>query len=145
MTAQKYLDELVETCKIYSNKSNEYREVYAKLFPDINSENDVRQRVAKMNDEELYEYFKSSQLVLAIQMIFNKTASFIYFCKNIDVELNIEGLNDVNGLMNFVLNYVPFNSEYTISEGDIKEKNKKEFDKKFQEFKKSIGVVINMV
>ena len=145
MTAQDYLETLIEDCKIYSEKSNEYKDIYAKLFPDLTGEQDVKARIAKMNDDELFEYFKSSQVMLDVQTVFTKLASFVYFCKNTNVELDLENIGEVSGLANFVSNFVPFNTEYITSEGGIKEKNVKQFKSKFEEFKKSISTVIRMV
>lgn len=145
MTAQDYLETLIEDCKIYSEKSNEYKDIYAKLFPDLTGEQDVKARIAKMNDDELFEYFKSSQVMLDVQTIFTKLAAFVYFCKNTNVELDLENIGEVSGLANFVSNFVPFNTEYITSEGGLKEKNVKQFKSKFEEFKKSIGTVIKMI
>jgi hypothetical protein len=145
MTAQEYLEKLIEDCRIYSEKSTEYKDVYAKLFPNLTGEQDVKSRISNMNDDELFEYFKSSQVMLDIQTIYNKLASFVYFCKNTGVDLDLEKMNEVNGLTNFVSNITPFNTEYiTTSEGGIKEKNIKQFKSKFEEFKKSLGIVIKM-
>lgn len=145
MTAQDYLETLIEDCRIYSEKSNEYKDIYAKLFPDLTGEQDVKARIGKMNDDELFEYFKSSQVMLDVQTTFTKLASFVYFCKNTNVELDLEKIGEVNGLANFVSNFNPFNTEYITSEGGLKEKNVKQFKSKFEEFKKSIGTVIKMI
>lgn len=146
MKAQEYLDTLIEECKIFSEKSIEYKDVYAKLFPNVKDNTDVKEKILGMNDEELLDYFKSSQVMLDVQTTFTKVASFIYFCKHIDIELDLTKVNDIGNLANFISNYVPFNTEFvTNSEGEIKEKQSKEFNKKFAEFKNSIGKVINIV
>lgn len=146
MDAQKYLDSLIDECKIYSNKSVEYKEYYIKSFPDISDSEEIKEVILAMNDEQLFEYFKSSQLMVDLQTYFNKISSFIYFCKNINIELNLEKLNDINSLTNFVSNMIPFNTENTItSEGEIKEKNIQGFKNKFEEFKNSLNKVINVI
>lgn len=146
MKAQEYLDSLIEECRIYTDKSIEYKDIYSKLFPDLKGPDDVKAKILAMDNDELFQYFKSSQVMLDVQTVYGRLASFIYFCKHIDLELDLSKLTDINGLANFISTYVPFNTEYiTTSEGDIKEKNSKEFNKKFEEFKKSLGKVIDLV
>jgi hypothetical protein len=146
MKAQEYLDSLIEECKIFSEKSIEYKDVYAKLFPDAKDNNDVKAQILSMNDDSLLEYFKASQVMLDVQTVFTKVASFIYLCKHIDIELDLSKIQEVNRLADFISTYIPFNTEFvTNSEGNIKEKQSKEFNKKFAEFKNSIGKVIDIV
>lgn len=146
MKAQEYLDNLIEECKVFSDKSVEYKDIYAKLFPGIKDEKDVKTKILSMDDEELLNYYKSSQVMLDVQTIFTKVASFIYFCKHIDIELDLNKVNEIGPLANYISNYIPFNTEFiTNSDGELKEKKSKEFDKKFGEFKNSIGKVINIV
>jgi len=146
MKAQEYLDTLIEECRIFSEKSIDYKDVYAKLFSDAKDDNDVKKQILEMNDDLLLEYFKASQVMLDIQTVFTKVASFIYLCKHIDIELDLSKVKEVNRLADFISSYIPFNTEFvTDSEGNIKEKKSKEFNKKFVEFKNSIGKVIDIV
>lgn len=146
MKAQEYLDSLIEECRVYNDKSMVYRDIYSKLFPDLQGQNEVKTKIKTMNDEELFEYFKASQVMLDVQTIYNKVASFIYFCKYTHVELDLTRLEEMTSLANFIASFVPFNTEFiTTSEGEIKEKNNKEFQRKFIDFKKAIGNVIDLV
>ena len=145
MKAQEYLDTLIEECRIFNEKSIEYKDIYAKLFPDVTDNTDARTKILAMKDDELKEYFKSSQVMLDVQSIFMKLASFVYFCKHIDIELDLNKIQDVPNLPNFIANFVPFHTElFTNSEGEIKEKQSKEFNKKFEVFKSSVGKITNI-
>lgn len=143
MKAQEYLDTLIEECRIFDEKSSEYKNVYAKLFPNVT---DVKAEILKMDNEQLYDYFKSSQAMLDIQVVFTKLANFLYFCKHIDIELDLTKIQEIGNLANFISNFIPFNTEFiTTSEGELKEKKSKEFDKKFEIFKSSVDKVTNLV
>ena len=84
--------------------------------------------------------------MLDVQAIFMKLASFIYFCKHLEIELDLTKVKDVPNLPVFIANFVPFNTEFfTNSEGEIKEKQSKEFNKKYEVFKSSVGKVTGII
>jgi hypothetical protein len=144
MKAQEYLESLIEECKVYNDKSIQYKDIYAKLFPDLKGADEVKARILEMNEEELFEYFKSSNVALDVQKVFDKLASFIYFCKHIEIELDLTKLTEINSLANFISSFTPYKTELIVSDGELKEKNSKEFQKKFIAFKNSIEQATQM-
>ena len=102
--------------------------------------------VESLNDEQLYDYFKISQISLDLHNIFTEIGSFIHFCKKIGVELDISVLNKSDKLLSFVSNFQPFKLEFIPNEdGVLVEGNKKNIDVKFNEFNKSINKAIKII
>lgn len=144
MESQKYLENLIEECKVFNTKSLEDQKEYLEIFPNTTEESDVRKSIMGMSDENLLKYFKASQGQLDNQTMFMKIASFIYFCKQINLELDLDRLSEVEGLINFISVYQPFSTEYIVEENTLKEKNISKTNSKFKEFKNSLNKAINM-
>ena len=102
--------------------------------------------VENLNDEQLYDYFKISQISLDLHNIFTEIGSFIHFCKKIGVELDLSVLNKSDKLLSFISNFQPFKLEFIPNEdGVLVEGNKKNIDAKINEFKKSINRAIKII
>lgn len=138
MESQIYLDDLIKEAGRYIHKTNEFREKFPEFFNNYTGES-----ILSMSDDKMSEFFKTSQIINDTQTLFNKISSFLYFCKKVNIDLNIEKLTDVKGLSEFISSYTPFQTDYLITEsGEMNIVNKKENSLKLEEFKKSIKNLI---
>lgn len=145
MTVQEYLNNSIDEAKIYSDNLKNSQEEYAKLFPETVNENDVREVISKMNDEELMRYFKASQVQIDVQTSFQKIAALIYFAKHTEIELDLSKITDVERLPEFIAGYSPFYTESVVVENEIKERDIKTTNEKFKAFKNSLGLALQIV
>ena len=145
MDPQKQLESLIEKSIIYIQETDKNKQVFSEMFSG-NENNDINEFITSLNEEQLYLYFKISQISLDLQHIFTEIAYFIHFCKKNNIELDLSTLNKSDKLLSFISNFKPFNLEFVPNEDNILvEKNKKELDKKFKVFKKSISSAINIL
>ena len=145
MDPQKQLESLIEKSIIYIHETDKNKQVFSEMFSG-NENNDINEFITSLNGEQLYLYFKISQISLDLQNIFTEIAYFIHFCKKNNIELDLSTLNKSDKLLSFISNFKPFNLEFVPNEDNILvEKNKKELDKKFKVFKKSISSAINIL
>lgn len=146
MEAQDYLKESIKEAGIFLEATTKYRETFDSLFKEAKNETDVYSLISTFDDERMNQYFESSQIIVDSQLIFQKIASFVYFTKILGIELDLSELSTVNGLLEFVTNYRPFDTDYVVTpEGDLKEKNKKDSDLKFNEFRNAINITKTML
>ena len=138
MENQKYLENLIEECKVFNAKSLANQKEYLELFPETMDESKISDVILSMNDEDMMKYFKASQGQLDNQVMFTKIASFIYFCKQTNIELDLSKLSEVERLVEFVSVYSPFETDYIVDDNNLKEKNIKKTELKFQGFKNSL-------
>lgn len=145
MEAQKYLEILVNEAKTFMEKTIMYRRAFDTMFQDVKPE-EVQDKIYNFDDDKLREYFQSSEILIDSQIIFQKIASFIYFTKALKIELDLEPLSQVNGLLDFITNHKPFETRSIITpEGELQEKNNKVSDAKFKEFKLNIQRAKTMI
>jgi hypothetical protein len=146
MEAQIYLEQCVSEAKIFMNKTTAYRRDFDSMFENAASQDEVYRIIDEFDDEQLRKYFESSQVLIDSQVLFQKISSFIYFSKILQIELDLSILNEVNGLLDFVSNYKPFETSAVLtSEGQLQEKNKKIEDKKFEQFKANLKKTRNII
>lgn len=144
MTAQEYLDKIIDECKVFALSATESKQKYMKLFPEAKTNEDISKIITEMDDNSLREYFQSSQSLADIQNVFAKVASFIQFCKILEIELDLSKVSEVENLTQFISVYQPFDTDYIVSENSLKEKDKKRTDQKFEAFKQSISTAISL-
>lgn len=136
MELQEYLNTAIEECKIFSKKSEESRNEFPNFFEMDNKD------IGKMNKEEMDQLYNISMVIGNTQILFTKVASILYIGKHIGTQLDIEKLSEVQGLTEFVSNYIPFNTDFTTtSEGELEIKNKKENIEKRKEFEVRIKAI----
>lgn len=141
MEAQVYLENITLELKHYIDKTVEYRNTFNKVFGNAETREDTFKIIDTFKDDEMRTYFKSSEILIDSQVLFQKVASFIYFSKLLKIELDLGVLSEVNGLLDFVKSYEPFETSHIIaSDGELTEKNQKTSDKKYEAFKSNLNV-----
>ena len=145
MEQQKYLNDIIDKAILYLKEVEKNKNDFSNMFNNDDTST-LLEFVGSLNDEQLYDYFKISQISLDLHNIFTEIGSFIHFCKKIGVELDISVLNKSDKLLSFVSNFQPFKLEFIPNEdGVLVEGNKKNIDAKFNEFKKSINRAIKII
>ena len=145
MDQQKYLNDITDKAILYLKEVEKNKNDFSNMFNNDDTST-LLEFVESLNDEQLYDYFKISQISLDLHNIFTEIGSFIHFCKKIGVELDISVLNKSDKLLSFVSNFQPFKLEFIPNEdGVLVEGNKKNIDAKFNEFKKSINRAIKII
>ena len=145
MEQQKYLNDIIDKAILYLKEVEKNKNDFSNMFNNDDTST-LLEFVESLNDEQLYDYFKISQISLDLHNIFTEIGSFIHFCKKIGVELDISVLNKSDKLLSFVSNFQPFKLEFIPNEeGVLVEGNKKNIDVKFNEFKKSINRAIKII
>ena len=144
MEQQKYLNDIIDKAILYLKEVEKNKNDFSNMFNNDDTST-LLEFVESLNDEQLYDYFKISQISLDLHNIFTEIGSFIHFCKKIGVELDLSVLNKSDKLLSFVSNFQPFKLEFIPNEeGVLVEGNKKNIDVKFNEFKKSINRAIKI-
>ncbi len=145
MEQQKYLNDIIDNAILYLKEVEKNKNDFSNMFNNDDTST-LLEFVESLNDEQLYDYFKISQISLDLHNIFTEIGSFIHFCKKIGVELDLSVLNKSDKLLSFVSNFQPFKLEFIPNEdGILVEGNKKNIDAKFNEFKKSINRAIKII
>ena len=145
MEQQKYLNDIIDKAILYLKEVEKNKNDFSNMFNNDDTST-LLELVESLNDEQLYDYFKISQISLDLHNIFTEIGSFIHFCKKIGVELDLSVLNKSDKLLSFVSNFQPFKLEFIPNEdGVLVEGNKKNIDAKFNEFKKSINRAIKII
>ena len=145
MEQQKYLNDIIDKAILYLKEVEKNKNDFSNMFNNDDTST-LLEFVESLNDEQLYDYFKISQISLDLHNIFTEIGSFIHFCKKIGVELDLSVLNKSDKLLSFVSNFQPFKLEFIPNEDDVLvEGNKKNIDAKFNEFKKSINRAIKII
>ena len=145
MEQQKYLNDIIDKAILYLKEVEKNKNDFSNMFNNDDTST-LLEFVESLNDEQLYDYFKISQISLDLHNIFTEIGSFIHFCKKIGVELDISVLNKSDKLLSFVSNFQPFKLEFIPNEdGVLVEGNKKNIDAKFNEFKKSINRAVKII
>ena len=145
MEQQKYLNDIIDKAILYLKEVEKNKNDFSNMFNNDDTST-LLEFVESLNDEQLYDYFKISQISLDLHNIFTEIGSFIHFCKKIGVELDISVLNKSDKLLSFVSNFQPFKLEFIPNEdGVLVEGNKKNINAKFNEFKKSINRAIKIM
>ena len=145
MEQQKYLNDIIDKAILYLKEVEKNKNDFSNMFNNDDTST-LLEFVESLNDEQLYDYFKISQISLDLHSIFTEIGSFIHFCKKIGVELDLSVLNKSDKLLSFVSNFQPFKLEFIPNEdGVLVEGNKKNIDAKFNEFKKSINRAIKII
>lgn len=145
MEQQKYLNDIIDKAILYLKEVEKNKNDFSNMF-DNDDTSTLLEFVESLNDEQLYDYFKISQISLDLHNIFTEIGSFIHFCKKIGVELDLSVLNKSDKLVSFISNFQPFKLEFIPNEeGVLVEGNKKNIDVKFNEFKKSINRAIKII
>ena len=145
MEQQKYLNDIIDKAILYLKEVEKNKNDFSNMFNNDDTST-LLEFVESLNDEQLYDYFKISQISLDLHNIFTEIGSFIHFCKKIGVELDLSVLNKSDKLLSFVSNFQPFKLEFIPNEdGILVEGNKKNIDAKFNEFKKSINRAIKII
>lgn len=145
MEQQKYLNDIIDKAILYLKEVEKNKNDFSNMFNNDDTST-LLEFVESLNDEQLYDYFKISQISLDLHNIFTEIGSFIHFCKKIGVELDLSVLNKSDKLLSFVSNFQPFKLEFIPNEdGVLVEGNKKNIDAKFNEFKKSINSAIKII
>ena len=144
MEQQKYLNDIIDKAILYLKEVEKNKNDFSNMFN--NDTSTLLEFVESLNDEQLYNYFKISQISLDRHNIFTEIGSFIHICKKIGVELDLSVLNKSDKLVSFISNFQPFKLEFIPNEeGVLVEGNKKNIDVKFNEFKKSINRAIKII
>ena len=134
MEAQIYFEEILKESSVLYAKMEEYKSKYPEFFSNFSKET-----ISTLSDERLTEFFKISQIINDNQILFNKIASYIDFCKKIEIDLDMSKLPDINGLTKFISNFSPFETDFIVtSDENIEIKNKKENEIKFKSFKDNL-------
>lgn len=145
MEQQKYLNDIIDKAILYLKEVEKNKNDFSNMFNNDDTST-LLEFVESLNDEQLYDYFKISQISLDLHNIFTEIGSFIHFCKKIGVELDLSVLNKSDKLVSFITNFQPFKLEFIPNEeGVLVEGNKKNIDVKFNEFKKSINRAIKII
>ena len=145
MEQQKYLNDIIDKAILYLKEVEKNKNDFSNMFNNDDTST-LLEFVESLNNEQLYDYFKISQISLDLHNIFTEICSFIHFCKKIGVELDLYVLNKSDKLLSFVSNFQPFKLEFIPNEdGVLVEGNKKNIDVKFNEFKKSINRAIKII
>ena len=145
MEQQKYLNDIIDKAILYLKEVEKNKNDFSNMFNNDDTST-LLEFVESLNDEQLYDYFKISQISLDLHNIFTEIGSFIHFCKKIGVELDLSVLNKSDKLVSFISNFQPFKLEFIPNEdGVLVEGNKKNIDAKFNEFKKSINRAIKIL
>ena len=145
MEQQKYLNDITDKAILYLKEVEKNKNDFSNMFNNDDTST-LLEFVESLNDEQLYDYFKISQISLDLHNIFTDIGSLIHFCKKIGVELDLSVLNKSDKLLSFVSNFQPFKLEFIPNEdGVLVEGNKKNIDAKFKEFKKSINRAIKII
>ena len=137
MDLQKYLNEIIEEAKEFLENTENLKKEYPEFFNNYEGKN-----LLSMPDEKLKEFYKTSQILNDTQILFTKVASFIYFTKKTNQDIDISKLSNVKGLSEFVSSYEPFQTDFIKTSEKLEQRNMDENNKKFQEFKRSIKIMI---
>ena len=137
MESKDYFNELIEETKNYINKTEDLRKEFREFFNNYSAKN-----ILSMSDDKLNTFFKTSQILNDTQIIFTKIASFIYFAKRLNIELDLDNLSEVKGLQDFIQSYNPFSTDYIITSEETEIRDKKQNIIKFEEFKKNVKNIV---
>lgn len=138
MEAQEYLKKITQELSSFMEASDKNRENFPEFFNNYSKES-----LLTIGDEKMDSFYKTSQVLNDTQILFTKLASFIYFCKKINIELDLSEVIQIKGMSDFLSIYEPFTTDNTIDEeGEFKIKDPKKDVVKYKEFKKNI---VNMI
>lgn len=145
MDQQKYLNDITDKAILYLKAVEKNKNDFSNMFNN-NDTSTLLEFVESLDDEQLYNYFKISQMSLDLHNIFTEIGSFIYFCKKMGAELDLSVLNKSDKLVSFVSSFQPFKPEFIPNEdGELIEGNTKDIEIKFREFKKSIDKAVKII
>ena len=102
MEQQKYLNDIIDKAILYLKEVEKNKNDFSNMFNNDDTST-LLEFVESLNDEQLYDYFKISQISLDLHNIFTEIGSFIHFCKKIGVELDLSVLNKSDKLVSFIL------------------------------------------
>lgn len=144
MNSQEYFNESVEYLKSMIEIHNRNMMDFDKMFRDkgAKSENDVLKIIedGDLSDDELNQYYNISQLKIDVDILSKKICDFVYFSRIIGTELITDSLQEVNVLMYFMKEYIPYKTTFILTPENItKESNLEEYNKGKESFKKAIG------
>lgn len=109
MDAQEYLNSIISSIKVLSEKTNIIKQEHPEYFTS-----DVS------NVENIEDLLKSSLIINDLKTSFEKVADFLYFCNKLDIEIDKSVLGDVSGLSSFVTSYNPYESNTSVnSNGEL--------------------------
>lgn len=138
MEAQEYLKKTAQELSSFMEASDKNREKFPEFFNNYSKES-----LLTIDDEKMDSFYKTSQVLNDTQILFTKLASFIYFCKKINIELDLSEVIQIKGMSDFLSIYEPFATDNTIDEeGEFKIKDLKKDAFKSKEFKKNIANMI---
>lgn len=138
MDAQTILNTYVDEAIVFSNERIRLQKEHMSFFENMSDISDVKKSLSTMNDEQLGNYFKTSQISTDNQTIFNKISLFIKICDQLGIELDKSNLNNVKGLVEYVANNSFNNTDYIVVEDNLVPRDSKANIDKFNEFKKSL-------
>ena len=75
MDPQKQLESLIEKSIIYIQETDKNKQVFSEMFSG-NENNDINEFITSLNEEQLYLYFKISQISLDLQNIFTERKNY---------------------------------------------------------------------
>lgn len=144
MQAQEYLKEQIELLKVFVNSRNKKMLELNSMFKEKGAieEADIKNILEgnNMSDEDLNLYYSVSVMSNDVNIISKKIADLIYFSKILNIDLDIEGLSDINGFMSFLKDYTPYETTHILTpEKQTKEANTELFKKNRELFKKALG------
>ena len=122
------LKEYIDEANIYVEQTKQSRNRLNELLLNNADEKEV-----------LLEQFFLARVNTDATNTFVKISHLIHFSKVFNVELDLTPLAEVNGLLEFISNHKPFETEFTIDpEGNLKDKNEKDTEQKFEFFKQQL-------
>lgn len=133
MKAQEYLNSLIKEAKLLIENSQKIKSENSSLFEE--------QDISKVDSEILY---KVSAVINDAQTAFKKVSEFIFFCKNIEIELDISELSDAQGLSEFVTKYIPYDLNTSVNENGDVEVKKENYAEKLKVYKNTISALSNI-
>lgn len=131
MNIQEYLETLINEAKILMDVSQKMKSENSNIF-----------EISNIEDTNAEELFKVSAVVSDTQVAFRKIAEFIYFCKNIELELDISKISDVQGLAEFVTKYIPYDLNTIITEEGKAEVKKENYSEKLKIYRNTVSALV---
>lgn len=135
MKSQKYLDSLVQDCIDRLNHTTKLQENNPELF-------NIDMDIDNLDDDTFERVYKVSILINDSKTAYAKLASFLDFCKQMDIELDLSVIKDVKGISGFLEGYKPFEM-YSSKVGDEYEVTLPDYDQAFDLFKDSFKTFRN--
>jgi len=146
MEAQLILYDLIKEFNTRNTNRNDSRKDIVKMIETYGEsfEQDIQDN--KVKEEDLDFYHRWGLIENDLKIISQKIGTFIYFCNLLKIELKLEEVNKINGFLEFLSEFKPYQTTFEITpEGNIGIRDKDYYNQILDAFKKNLSITTKVL